>query len=139
MGNSQAFRQNNSGSTWHSISPQQVLVAFKSDCSGLSQAEAERRLEHHGPNRLEPPKQQEPFIRLLLLQFHNVLIYALLAAAMMTTFLRHWIDTGVILGVVVINAVIGFVQEGEAKKKRWMPSDRCSLCKLQCYVRKRGN
>jgi magnesium-transporting ATPase (P-type) len=116
MENSRVFKQKkNSGSAWHNNSPQEVLVAFKSDCSGLSQAEAERRLELHGPNRLEPPKQQGPFIRFLM-QFHNVLIYVLLAAAMMTIFLGHWIDTGVILGVVVINAVIGFVQEGEAKK-----------------------
>jgi magnesium-transporting ATPase (P-type) len=125
VGNSQVFKQNNSGSAWHSNSPQEVLVAFKSDCSGLSQAEVERRLEHHGPNQLEPPKQQSSFIRLLL-QFHNVLIYVLLAAAMMTIFLGQWIDTGVILGVVVINAVIGFVQEGETKKAldaiRWMLS-----------------
>ena len=75
MENSRVFKQKkNSDSAWHNNSPQEVLVAFKSDCSGLSQAEAERRLKLHGPNRLEPPKQQGPFIRFLM-QFHNVLIY----------------------------------------------------------------
>jgi magnesium-transporting ATPase (P-type) len=45
-----------------------------------------------------------------------VLIYILLAAAGITALLGHWIDTGVILGVVIINAIIGFIQEGKAEK-----------------------
>jgi magnesium-transporting ATPase (P-type) len=52
----------------------------------------------------------------LLYQFHNVLIYVLLIAAVVTAALAHWVDTGVILGVVVINALIGFVQEGKAER-----------------------
>ena len=51
-----------------------------------------------------------------MLQFHNVLIYVLLGSAAVTAALQHWVDTGVILGVVIINAVIGFVQEGKAEK-----------------------
>ena len=50
------------------------------------------------------------------LQFHNVLIYVLIGSAGITAGLGHWVDTGVILGVVLINAVIGFVQEGKAEK-----------------------
>ncbi|MDO9466670.1 MAG: cation-transporting P-type ATPase, partial [Thiobacillus sp.] len=52
----------------------------------------------------------------LLLQFHNVLIYVLLAAGVITALLGHWLDSGVIFGVVVINAVIGFIQEGRAEE-----------------------
>ena len=51
-----------------------------------------------------------------LLQFHNILIYVLLGSAVITAVLDHWIDTGVILAVVVANAVIGFIQEGKAEK-----------------------
>ncbi len=52
----------------------------------------------------------------LLLQFHNVLIYVLLGAAVVTATLGHAVDTAVILGVVLINALIGFIQEGKAEK-----------------------
>ncbi|TDI78823.1 MAG: hypothetical protein E2O81_01445 [Betaproteobacteria bacterium] len=94
---------------------QEVLIAFKANRGDLSQVEAERRLEHHGPNQLKTPEQQGSFIRFLI-QFHNVLSYVLLAAAMMTAFIKQSIDTGVILDVVVINAFIGFIQEDEVKK-----------------------
>lgn len=52
----------------------------------------------------------------LLMQFHNVLIYILIIAAVITALLDHWIDTWVILAVIIINALIGFVQEGKAEK-----------------------
>ena len=100
---------------WHSYPPQQVLEEFKTGIVGLSQTEAKLRLEQYGANQLKPPKPQSSVIRFLL-QFHNVLIYILLAACSMTAFLGHWIDSGVILGVVVINAIIGFVQEGKAEE-----------------------
>lgn len=100
---------------WHNCSPQQVLETLKTADDGLSQAEASMRLERYGANQLQPPKPQSWVIRFLL-QFHNVLIYILLVASLMTAFLGHWIDSGVILGVVVINAIIGFIQEGKAEK-----------------------
>jgi hypothetical protein len=50
------------------------------------------------------------------MQFHNVLIYVLMVAAVITALMDHWIDTWVILAVVVINALIGFIQEGKAEK-----------------------
>ena len=100
---------------WHSYPPQQVLEEFKTGHAGLSQTEAKLRLEQYGANRLKPPKPQSIVIRFLL-QFHNVLIYILLAACSMTAFLGHWVDSGVIFGVVVINAIIGFVQEGKAEE-----------------------
>jgi len=100
---------------WHNCSPQQVLATLKSGEEGLSQAEAGMRLERYGINQLQPPKSQSMVIRFLL-QFHNVLIYILIVASVMTAFLGHWIDSGVILGVVIINAIIGFVQEGKAEK-----------------------
>lgn len=100
---------------WHSYLPQKALEALKTGSSGLSQTEAQQRLEQFGANRLKPSKPKSNLIRFLL-QFHNVLIYILLVASVMTAFLGHWVDSGVILGVVVINAIIGFVQEGKAEK-----------------------
>lgn len=60
-----------------------------------------------------------------LLQFHNVLIYVLLGAAGVTAMLGRPVDTLIIFGVVFINAVIGFIQEGKAENL-WMQSARCS-------------
>ncbi|RMF08972.1 MAG: hypothetical protein D6773_02130, partial [Alphaproteobacteria bacterium] len=81
----------------------------------LSEDEAARRLEQFGANRLCPTQRRSALMRFVL-QFHNVLIYVLLAAAVITALLEHWVDTAVILGVVVINAFIGFVQEGRAER-----------------------
>ena len=114
MPHEQVFAPNKTP-TWHSYPPQQVLEEFKTGHAGLSQTEAKLRLEQYGANRLKPPKPQSIVIRFLL-QFHNVLIYILLAACSMTAFLGHWVDSGVIFGVVVINAIIGFVQEGKAEE-----------------------
>ncbi|WP_018408039.1 HAD-IC family P-type ATPase [Methylocystis rosea] len=83
--------------------------------SGLSKAEAERRLAVHGPNRLPAGRRRSALLRFAL-QFHNVLIYVLLAAAFVTALMQHWIDTAVIVAVVVINAIIGFIQEGKAEE-----------------------
>ncbi len=93
----------------------EVLLALSSNAQGLTQAEALKRLSEHGPNRLTPPAKRGALMRFLL-QFHNVLIYVLLAAAVVTALLAHWVDTAVIVGVVVINSIIGFIQEGKAEQ-----------------------
>ena len=77
---------------------------------GLSDAEAARRLAEAGPNRL-PTAAPEPFLKRFARHFQDILILILIGAAGITALLGHWIDTGVIAGVVVINAIIGFVQE----------------------------
>ncbi len=97
------------------MSSEDVLQRLDSSPHGLSAAEAARRLSIHGPNRLPPPQRRGP-LRRLAAQFHNVLIYVLLAAAVVTCLLGHWVDMSVILGVVAINALIGAVQEGKAEK-----------------------
>ena len=101
--------------TYHALDGQAVLRALGTAAGGLSAAEAAVRLTRHGPNRLRPRRGRTPLERFLL-QFHNVLIYILLAAAAVTAALGHWVDTGVIVGVVVINAVVGFIQEGKAEQ-----------------------
>ncbi|MBI4696900.1 MAG: cation-transporting P-type ATPase [Gammaproteobacteria bacterium] len=100
---------------WHALDLATTLSQLDSESAGLGAAEAARRLAAHGPNRLTPPPRRGP-LRRFLLQFHNVLIYVLLAAAGVTLALGHGVDTGVILGVVIINALIGFLQEGKAEK-----------------------
>ncbi|MBC7179671.1 MAG: HAD-IC family P-type ATPase, partial [Roseovarius sp.] len=80
----------------------------------LTASDAARRLAEHGPNRLPEVQARGP-LRRFLGQFNNVLIYVLIGAAIVTGGLQHWIDTGVILAVVLANAVIGFLQEGKAE------------------------
>ncbi len=92
-----------------------VLSAVDASPEGLSSAEAHRRLDRYGPNRLPVPRPPSALLRFLR-QFHNILIYVLVASAAITIVLEDWIDTGVILAVVLINAVIGFVQEGKAQR-----------------------
>jgi len=103
-----------SAPTWHAISSVDALAILHSSDKGLAQAEADVRLNKYGPNLLAEAKTRSPFLRFLS-QCHNVLIYVLMAAACITAFLGHWIDSGVIFGVVLINAIIGFIQEGKAE------------------------
>jgi len=98
----------------HSRPADDCLAALRANAEGLTATEAARRLAEHGPNRLPEVRARGPVLRFLL-QFHNVLIYVLIGAAVVTAALQHWVDTGVILAVVLANAVIGFVQEGKAE------------------------
>lgn len=100
---------------WHSITSEASLAQTQSSVTGLTSADAHTRLLTHGANRLPEAARRNPFIRLLL-HFHNILIYVLLGSAVITVLLGHWVDTGVILAVVVANAFIGFVQEGKAEQ-----------------------
>jgi len=99
---------------WHAHSIEQALAALEVTDQGLTQAEADQRLTRHGPNRLAEAPAPGVLVRLLR-QFNNLLLYVLMGAATVTAFMGHWVDTGVIAAVVVLNAVIGFVQEGKAE------------------------
>jgi magnesium-transporting ATPase (P-type) len=101
--------------SWHSLPVEEVLKRIASQPAGLTQQEVEQRLAEYGPNRLRPARRRGPLLRLLS-QFQNVLIYVLLVASVITALLGHWVDSGVILGVVVISALMGFIQEGKAEK-----------------------
>lgn len=101
---------------WHARPLTEVLRTLSVTAStGLSCEESARRLEQYGRNSLPASKRRGPWLRLAL-QFHNPLIYVLLVAGAITFGLRDYVDTGVIAGVVLINAVIGFIQEGKAEK-----------------------
>ncbi|MDP3197244.1 cation-transporting P-type ATPase [Tabrizicola sp.] len=90
------------------------LADLKARPEGLTASDAARRPAEHGPNRLPEGQTRGP-LRRFFAQFNNVLIYVLIGAAIVTGALQHWIDTGVILAVVLANAVIGFLQEGKAE------------------------
>ena len=103
------------GALWHALQPGEALQRIEGRLEGLTSEDAARRLVQYGPNRLRPAKARSPVMRFLA-QFNNVLVYVLVGAAVVTAGLQHWIDTGVIVGVVLINAMIGFVQEGKAER-----------------------
>ena len=98
---------------WHALDAEAAREAFASSEHGLDTDEARARLTVFGPNRLPQAVGRGPLLRFLL-QFHNVLIYALLAAAALSAALHHWVDAGVVLAVTLANAAIGFIQEGKA-------------------------
>lgn len=92
----------------------QVLAATGSTPGGLTSDDAARRAQVAGPNRLAPP-ERPPLWRRVLRQFDDVLIYVLLVAAVLKAILGDWIDFTIILLVAVVNAAIGFIQEGRAE------------------------
>ena len=100
---------------WHAKDAEFVLNTCTGSTDGLTREEAEKRLATHGENRLPGIKRTSPLVRFLN-QFNNLLIYVLLIAALVTILLQHWVDSGVIIGVVIINGLIGFIQEGKAER-----------------------
>ena len=101
--------------SWHSSSAEEALRALGSSVEGLSGEEAAARLLAHGPNALPEPPRRHPFLRFLA-QFNNTLIYFLLAAAVAAWILGHYVDAAVIVAVVVVNAIVGYLQEDKAEK-----------------------
>ncbi|HEY7333851.1 MAG TPA: HAD-IC family P-type ATPase [Bryobacteraceae bacterium] len=101
---------------WHALPAEETLAVLDSSAkSGLGTAEVLRRLEKYGHNQLPEGHKKGPLIRFLL-QFHNILIYVLLAAGFVKLMVGLWLDAAIILAVVVINALLGFLQEGKAEK-----------------------
>jgi Ca2+-transporting ATPase len=98
---------------WYQLSAAEAMKSLATDENGLSSAEAGKRLARYGHNELVF-KRRGALVRLLM-QFNSPLIYVLLAAAAVTAFLGMWVDTGVILVVVLANTAIGFIQEGRAE------------------------
>src|SRR5499425_1582744 len=101
---------------WHAISVAELAKRLATDTrKGLDTAEAENRLQKYGVNRLPEGKKRGPFMRLLS-QFNNILVYVLLGAGFTKLMLNLWVDAAIIFGVVILNAILGFIQEGKAEK-----------------------
>ncbi|MFI7552219.1 HAD-IC family P-type ATPase [Micromonospora sediminimaris] len=97
------------------MSTHEVVLLLETDPQrGLSDAEAARRLDRYGPNVL-PAAGGGGLLRRILRQFHNPLIYVLIAAGVVTAVLGEYVDSAVILAVVLINAGIGYAQESRAE------------------------
>ncbi len=94
----------------------EVVQLLQADCEhGLDTQEVTRRQKEYGPN-IVTAKGGIPAWKRFLIQFHQPLVYILLAAALTTALLNEWVDSSVILAVVLVNAVIGFIQESKAEK-----------------------
>lgn len=104
-----------SSSDFHAQSSDQVLTTLDSQADGLSGEQVSLRQKKFGANRLTPPAGESNWLKFLR-QFNNVLIYVLLAAALMSWLLGRWTDGAVIFAVVIINGMFGFIQEGKAEQ-----------------------
>jgi magnesium-transporting ATPase (P-type) len=101
---------------WHAVAADEVVRRLDSNLqSGLSAGNVQQRLEKYGHNKLPEGRKQGPFMRFLL-QFNNILVYVLLGAGFVKLMVGLWLDASIILSVVVLNALLGFFQEGKAEK-----------------------
>jgi calcium-translocating P-type ATPase len=100
--------------SWHALESAEVLRALASDAHGLTGAEAESRLKLYGSNAV-PVTRGTSVLQRVRRQFRDPLIYVLLAAGCVTAAMQHWTDTGVIAAVIVLNALVGFIQEQKAE------------------------
>jgi Ca2+-transporting ATPase len=102
------------GKHWHHLPVDEVVELLDADTEkGLDLFEAKHRMEQYGPNTISTKKGKGPLQRFLL-QFHQPLIYILIASGLITAVLQEWVDSGVIFGVVLVNAIIGYIQEAKA-------------------------
>ena len=105
-----------SAAAWYATSIDDAVKRLSTDREkGLDAAEASARLQKYGPNRLPEGKKRGAFARFLA-QFNNILVYVLLGAGFIKLMLNLWVDAGIIFAVVILNALLGFIQEGRAEK-----------------------
>ena len=104
------------GENWHSLESDKIIELFESDIEdGIGPLSIKHREEFFGKNALKERKQ-DSYLKKFFMQFHNALIYILLGASTVTAFLHEWVDSGVIFAVVIINVIIGFMQEIKAQE-----------------------
>jgi P-type Ca2+ transporter type 2C len=102
--------------SWHTMTVGEIEEQLQTDLkNGLSAGEISARREKYGKNEI-PLKKKQSKLKRFLLQFNNLLIYILLLASVITALMDHWIDTWVIVLVVIVNAIIGYIQEGKAEE-----------------------
>jgi P-type Ca2+ transporter type 2C len=100
---------------WHSFDVEKTLRELGSTPSGLSEEEAKQRLLKYGRNELKAQKKESPVL-VFLKQFMSPLIYVLVIAAVISFVVGHYTDAFVILGILILNASIGFFQETQAER-----------------------
>lgn len=100
--------------SWHGLDNTDVMRELNSRADqGLDTGEATKRLARFGKNSLSARKGRGSLVRFLL-QFHQPLVYILIVAGLITAGLQEWVDSGVIFAVVILNSIVGFVQESRA-------------------------
>ncbi|MFH1307987.1 MAG: HAD-IC family P-type ATPase [archaeon] len=104
----------NNQKIWN-LKKEEVISHFQSTSSGLSQKEAELRLERYGKNIIKETYKISP-LKIFLSQFKSFLVYILIAAVLISLFISHYVDAGVIFAIVLLNAAIGFFQQYKAEK-----------------------
>ncbi|MGF1575841.1 MAG: cation-transporting P-type ATPase, partial [Cyanophyceae cyanobacterium] len=101
---------------WHTLPVAEVIAHLSTDPEqGLSGAGVQQRQQQFGPNELKGKPAKSGWIRFLE-QFNQPLLYILLVAGLIKAILQSWVNAGVIWGVTVINAIIGFIQEAKAEE-----------------------
>ncbi|GAA0859330.1 HAD-IC family P-type ATPase [Aliiglaciecola litoralis] len=118
----------------HNSTVDEVFSTFQSSEAGLSQQLASERLSLYGKNSLPLAPARSAWKRFFS-QFHNVLIYVLIGSGVLSILLQHYVDSGVIFAVVLVNAIIGFIQEGKAENAL---RTIMSMTKSQCMVVRNG-
>lgn len=102
------------GKHWHHLPAEEIVDLLDGNPEkGLDQFKVKHLRETFGPNAITAKKGKGPLKRFLL-QFHQPLIYILIASGIITALLQEWVDSGVIFGVVLVNAIIGYIQEAKA-------------------------
>jgi cation-transporting ATPase F len=121
------------GKHWHHLPDAEVVELLGADSQrGLDRFDVEQRRERFGENEI-PTVQATPAWKSFLLQFHQPLVYILLMAASVTLVFKDWVDASVIFGVVLINAIVGFLHE--TKAVRAMEALRRSLTTSAAVLR----
>ncbi|HCX64387.1 MAG TPA: carbonate dehydratase [Eubacteriaceae bacterium] len=128
-------KENLKQTKFYRTSLEDTYAKLGSSEEGLSKEEAQNRLDAFGENKL-PEEKGDSALKRFLAQFNNALIYVLLGASVLTFFMGHYVDTAVILGVVIINAIVGFIQEGKAQKAL---ENIKKMLSLQATVIRSGN
>ncbi|MCL6575929.1 calcium-translocating P-type ATPase, SERCA-type [Kyrpidia sp.] len=100
---------------WHTVDGETALALLGSSSEGLDEEEAGRRLREYGPNRIEEGKKLSP-LGIFLNQFRDFMVLVLLAATLISGLLGEYTDAVAIIAIIIVNGILGFVQEFRAEK-----------------------
>jgi Ca2+-transporting ATPase len=100
---------------YHAITKEDVMKEFSSNINGISEAEANLRLEQYGKNIIDDSSEIN-LLKIFLQQFNSILVYVLIASCIISVAIAHYIDAGIIFAIVFIDGIIGFIQQYKAEK-----------------------
>ena len=100
---------------FHQVKAEEVLKHFSSNINGISEKEAKARLTQYGQNEIQRKRKISP-VRVFLSQFNSFIVYILIAAVLVSFSLHEYIDSAVIIAILIVNAVLGFFQEFRVEK-----------------------